>query len=53
MLVEYLSWKLTPFFFAAKKKKPLEYVSLRKLLRKNFFPEISQDNPAMEPLHKE
>jgi len=52
MLWEYLGWKFTHFFFSTKKDNPQENISLRKLLRKNFFPEIPQDNPAMDSLRK-
>ncbi|MBT4258863.1 MAG: hypothetical protein HOD90_02995, partial [Nitrospina sp.] len=52
MLREYLVWKLTYPIFSIKNKKPLEYISLRKLLRKNFFPGISRDNPVMDLLRK-
>ena len=49
---EYLKWQCSRPFSFLKKQEPLEYISLRKLLRKNFYPKIATDNPAMDPLRK-
>jgi radical SAM superfamily enzyme YgiQ (UPF0313 family) len=52
MLREYMRWKFTNSFSPSKKIKPMEHISLRKLLRKKYFPEIPRDNPVMAPLRK-
>ena len=52
MLWEFLKWKIKDFFISNESKKSIKYISLRKLVDNNFFPEIPTDNAAMEPLRK-
>lgn len=49
---EYLLWNIAKVFGLKSLTIPIEYKSLRKLLRKNFYPEIPSDNPVMEILRK-
>jgi len=50
MLVEYLQWKICNIFFISPKPYIKEYISLRKLLLKNYTPKILTDNPAIAKL---
>ena len=52
LLREYILWHLSRFLGLRAYEKTMEYNSLRKLVRKNFFPSIATDNPAMETLRK-
>ena len=52
LLREYILWHLSRFLGLRACEKTMEYNSLRKLVRKNFFPSIATDNPAMETLRK-
>ena len=52
MLAEYFQWQCSRPFSFLKNKEPIEYISLRKLLRKKFFPNIPTDNPVMDTLRK-
>ena len=52
MLLEYLQWKINGIFSISRNKSPKEYISLRKLLRKDIIPKISIDNPAMIKLRE-
>lgn len=52
MLVELIKWKVDKIFLSNKFGETIRYISLRKLVDKNFFPEIKTDDVAMEPLRK-
>ena len=52
LLREYLIWHFSRIFRFKTSQKSIEYLSLRKLLKKNFYPEVSGDNPAMVALRK-
>lgn len=52
MLKEYLIWNLLKLFGLKPPQNQIEYNSLRKLLKKGFFPEILGDDPAMAGLRK-
>ena len=49
---EYLGWKLSCWFSSVETSTLPEYISLRKVLRKNLLQEISSDNSAMASLRK-
>jgi radical SAM superfamily enzyme YgiQ (UPF0313 family) len=51
LLWEYGVWQVSKVF-RLYSPPSMEYNSLRKLLRKKFFPEISTDNPVMNVLRK-
>ena len=52
ILREFIMWKIKRTFFANETKETIKYISLRKLVNNNFFPEIPTDNPVMETLRK-
>ena len=52
LLFEYLGWWLVSMFKNTNGSNLIEYISLRKLLRKKIFPAISIDNPSMDVLRK-
>ena len=52
LLWEFIIWKIKKASLSNNLKKTIKYLSLRKLVDKNFFPEIPTDNPAMAPLRK-
>ena len=52
MLWEFIKWKIKDISFPKKMGQPMKYISLRKLVDKNYFPKIPTDDPAMEPLRK-
>ena len=52
MAWEYLVWKVKGFLPFGEKEMPMKYQSFRNLVKKNFFPAIPTDDPAMEPLRK-
>ena len=52
LLFDYLNWVAQGWLPYKGKKLTTEYISLRKLLRKNFFPKVISDNPAMAALRK-
>ena len=49
---EYISWKLTDQFKSGKSKYISEYISLRKILKRNLVPIIQEDNPKMDFFRK-
>ena len=53
ILGEFIMWKIKRTFFANETEETIKYISLRKLVNNNFFPEILTDNPAMESLRKD
>ena len=50
MYIEYSKWKINKMFSFLEKETVLRPISLRQIIRKNIFPPISTDNPAMEKL---
>jgi len=52
LLSEYLGWRLVTLFKKEHNHYISEYISLRKLLRKKIFTDITSDNPSMEVLRK-
>ena len=52
LLWEFIIWKIKKASLSNNLRKTIKYLSLRKLVDKNFFPEIPTDNPAMAPLRK-
>lgn len=52
LIFEYLSWWLAALFKNETKNSLPEYISLRKILRKRFFPVIASDNPSMAIFRK-
>jgi hypothetical protein len=52
LLWRFVLWKVKKLSSPINAKETIKYLSLRKLVDKNFFPEISTDKPAMEPLRK-
>jgi len=52
MLWEFILWKIKDVSFPRNIGKTIKYLSLRKLVDKNFFPEVPTDDPAMTPLRK-
>lgn len=49
---EYLAWKVPGWFSSAKIQTLPEYLSLRKVVKKDMLKGIEIDNPAMSPLRK-
>ena len=52
LIAEYLQWIFKLFFLSYKTKSTIEPISLRKLLKTSFLPEISSDDLAMVKLRK-
>ena len=52
ILWEFITWKIKEIFFTNEAGEQVKYISLRKLVNNNSFPEIPTDNPAMESLRK-
>ena len=52
ILLEYLVWKISNLFSLAKGRPMAKYISLRKVINKNFLSGISTDNPSMVKLRK-
>tara|TARA_B100000315_G_scaffold9205_1_gene9087 strand:- start:586 stop:2469 length:1884 start_codon:yes stop_codon:yes gene_type:complete len=52
ILWEFIKWKFKYSSFSSEIGKSMKYISLRKLVDKNFFPQIPADDPAMAPLRK-
>ena len=52
MLFEYLQWRICDALSPQKSRTITEYISLRKLLKKKIFPDITSDNPIMANLRK-
>ncbi|MBN4077998.1 cobalamin-dependent protein [Nitrospina gracilis] len=52
MLFEYLQWKIRDTLSLSRGRSITEYISLRKLLKKKIFPDITTDNPIMADLRK-
>jgi anaerobic magnesium-protoporphyrin IX monomethyl ester cyclase len=52
LISEYIGWKLTDQFKSGKSKYITEYISLRKILKRNLLPNIQEDNPKMDFFRK-
>jgi len=52
LLLEFMKWKIQDVMVSNQTGKTIKYLSLRKLVNNNFFPEIATDDPAMAPLRK-
>ena len=52
MYFDYLKWSINKLLPFLNRNQPFEYISLRKLLKKDYILKIPTDNPAMEILRK-
>ena len=52
LLLKFVIWKVKKVSFPNRVRETIKYLSLRKLVDKNFFPAIPTDKPAMDPLRK-